>query len=221
MPAAKYQPGEYINGVLFVENVPKTDAHRRGMFKCPFCDSLFNVLIQAIVSKNTISCGCQMRKRDSKHGHNKTTKTRSSEYESWNSMKDRCLNKKSSNYRRYGAVGITVCDRWLDFNNFIKDMGCKPSPKHSIDRFPNNKGNYEPGNCRWATAKEQTRNRENTVHLTYNGLTKPMACWAEALKLSYGALSYRRKMGKSVSEILRTKVPPPIFLNHSFGVVNN
>lgn len=75
-------------------------------------------------------------------------------------MKTRCLNKNSTGWKYYGAIGIKVCPRWVaSFENFLEDMGRKPTPRHTIDRFPDNKGNYEPSNCRWATAKQQIQNR--------------------------------------------------------------
>ena len=81
------------------------------------------------------------------------------EYQAWNHMKDRCYNENYQSYHRYGARGITVCERWLhSFNNFYKDMGNRPLDKSSIDRI-NNDGNYEPSNCRWATTLEQAQNK--------------------------------------------------------------
>jgi hypothetical protein len=85
--------------------------------------------------------------------------TRSREFNTWKGMQRRCYLQSAAGFKNYGGRGIAVCDRWLhSFENFLADMGCKPSPKHSIDRI-NNDGNYEPGNCRWATAKEQRQNR--------------------------------------------------------------
>lgn len=75
-------------------------------------------------------------------------------------MKKRCYYSKTNDYARYGGAGVTVCETWrASFTAFYRDIGPKPSPRHSIDRFPNRTGNYEPGNVRWATTKEQAQNR--------------------------------------------------------------
>lgn len=87
-------------------------------------------------------------------------------YRIWATMLSRCRNPNDDGYYLYGARGISVCERWLKFENFFADMGDRPSPKHSIDRYPNPAGNYEPSNCRWATPKEQAENRK-TTRLTY------------------------------------------------------
>lgn len=91
------------------------------------------------------------------------------EYDSWCAMKSRCSNAARVAYSRYGGRGISVCERWANsFPDFLADMGPRPSPDHSLDRIDND-GNYEPGNCRWATKKEQMRNTANTVRVSVRG----------------------------------------------------
>lgn len=99
--------------------------------------------------------------RMTKHGHTADHKT-TPEYRAWANMHTRCSNPKSSYFPRYGGRGISVCSRWDSFEFFLSDMGNRPSRGHSLDRFPNRDGNYEPGNCRWATSQEQNRNRSTT-----------------------------------------------------------
>jgi hypothetical protein len=116
------------------------------------------------------SCGCQ-RGGKLKHGHVVYINGKqhpSPTYHSWMAMKQRCLNPNQLGYPDYGGRGITVCDRWQGehgFENFLADMGKRPKGK-TLDRFPNNDGNYEPGNCRWATPKQQANNRHQANRYT-------------------------------------------------------
>ena len=89
------------------------------------------------------------------HGH---ASVQTPTYKCWSNMKTRCYNPKTNRYHCYGARGITVCERWLLFENFLEDMGERPGPNYSIDRI-NNDGNYEPDNCRWITRSENTRKK--------------------------------------------------------------
>ncbi len=128
----------------------------------------------------------------------------STTYSSWASMKSRCLNSRDEHYPQYGGAGITVCQRWSEsFQSFLEDMGSRPI-NMTLDRINNNKG-YSPDNCRWATPKEQMRNRRNTLLLTLNGKTMPATAWAELLDIPYSTILHRLQRGDSVERALATK----------------
>ena len=142
---------------------------RRGQDRCwrcaCSCGNMVVVVRSELKTGDTKSCGCLRKetahlqgKKNTKHGCAREG-LEPSEYRSWVEMRRRCTNRNSIGYRYYGGRGIAVCERWSSFENFLADMGKKPTPRHSIDRYPNNDGNYEPGNCRWATAKQQASNR--------------------------------------------------------------
>lgn len=141
------------------------------------CGSKTSCIVSNAVSGHTSSCGCirsEIRrndfiKRSSKLKRNTTHgMTNSIEFRTWTSMLGRCYNVKNSSYKRYGERGVTVCDRWKkSFEAFHNDMGNRPSEDHSIDRI-NNDGDYCPDNCRWATRKEQQRNRSVTKRYIFN-----------------------------------------------------
>lgn len=113
------------------------------------------------------------------------------EYRIWIALRTRCNNPKSTAYRLWGGRGIKVCERWNSFRNFLEDMGPIPTPQHTIDRFPNNDGDYEPGNCRWATRAEQNGNRRNNRILELNGVKKTGAQWARDLGITQATLNER------------------------------
>lgn len=113
-------------------------------------------------------------------------------YHNWEGMKSRCQNPKAIKYAEYGGAGITVCERWQVFMNFLADMGERPTNTHSLDRIDGTKG-YEPGNVRWATRVEQTANRRTTRWLTIDGETLPIAEWSRRWNIDLGNLSFRVK----------------------------
>lgn len=132
-------------------------------------------------------------------------------YRIWLGMKDRCFNAKSAYFRHYGGRGITVCARWADsFEAFLQDMGPRPHGL-SIDCYPNRDGNYEPGNCRWATWSEQMNNRDQTRWVEAFGQRKPLADWLRETGMPRGTVVKRLNRGMSPEEALRPfcKLPQP------------
>lgn len=125
-------------------------------------------------------------------------------YESWGQMFKRCGNPKHSSHVRYGGRGISVCARWKSFTAFLEDMGERPEGT-SLERIDNN-GNYEPGNCRWATKKEQQRNMRSNRLLTHNGRTMCIAEWAETAGISALTLHSRLNIGWTIDEALSIPV---------------
>lgn len=122
-------------------------------------------------------------------------------------MKKRCTNPNSRNYKRYGGRGITVCERWQSFENFFSDMGKKPSPEHSIDRI-NNDGNYEPSNCRWATRIQQRENQTFYQKLyTIKGETLNQSEWSEKIGVSRLSFDRRVRDGWAEEDVLRPAIP--------------
>lgn len=132
----------------------------------------------------SISCGCHRLESVMKHGH-LLGAIKTSEYNSWVAMIQRCTNPTATEFAQYGGRGISVCDRWRkSFADFINDMGLKPSKGMSIDRIDVN-GNYEPSNCRWATKREQGNNRRDNRVATYQGRTQTVLEWCRELGVSH------------------------------------
>lgn len=135
------------------------------------------------------------------HGMSKT-----GEWISWWGMIKRCNSVNDPSHSDYGGRGIKVCDRWLhSFENFLEDMGHRPSPVHSIGRLDNDK-DYEPSNCRWEDPKQQSINKRTTKWIIYKGERKSMKEWCLALGQSYTAIRYRLTQGWGVDEALETPV---------------
>lgn len=147
------------------------------------------------------SCGCLGRdatiQRSTTHGMTKTIT-----YNSWRSMIRRCEAPRDIGYPRYGARGISVCDRWRQsFERFLEDMGERPSKSYQIERIAN-EGNYTPENCRWATRSEQARNRRSNRMLSFNGKTQCLSAWVEECGMTLKQLQNRITLGWSVERIL-------------------
>lgn len=167
-----------------------------------------------LLSGNCNSCGCLAKellaKRRRTHGESQG-RTRSREYGIYLAMKQRCRNSEQKSFSHYGGRGITICEKWMkSFKSFLDDMGRCPSPDHSIDRVDNN-GNYEPGNCRWATQTEQMRNQAKNRILEFNGLSKCVAEWAEITGLHVNTIKFRLRSGWPIEEVLTIPIQKPKF----------
>lgn len=170
------------------------------------CGRVKEIAKSSIVSGRSRSCGCGQGKR-------MYSPTSMIEYRSYYSMIRRCYDSSSLNYKRYGTKGISVCDRWrfgnrlkTGFDCFLEDMGSRLSKNYQIDRFPNSKGNYEPSNCRWATRKENNRNKSTNRFATAFGETKTIVEWSEDPRcvVSQNTLLYRIKNTRYPPELLIT-----------------
>jgi len=140
------------------------------------------------------------------HGHHVGGKE-SPELMAWHGMITRCTNPKSDSWKHYGGRGIKVCARWLRFQNFIADMGLKPSRLHSLDRV-NNNGDYEPSNCRWATTQQQSRNKRTTRLLAHGGHVLPLCEWAERTGIESEAILARLRRGWTIARALTVPAEP-------------
>lgn len=177
------------------------------------CGKTVEVKVQLFREEKVQSCGCLNRQpitgsASFTHGHaprSKVTRT----YQTWQGMLQRCTNPLNPKFQDYGGRGITVCERWQTFENFLADMGIRPNGL-SIDRI-NNDGNYEPGNCKWATRKEQMNNTRSNRWITFKGQTWRFREWAEQLGISETSL-YRRlerwAIEKALTAPRRGDVPP-------------
>lgn len=159
--------GNHYGRLTVIERGPNAGKETRWVCECE-CGTRTLVYGLSLKSGATRSCGCLVvesnRARSVTHGMFGTP-----EWQTWSSMKARCQTPSNRSFKNYGGRGITVCERWQEsFDNFIADMGCRPSPDHQLDRIDND-GPYSPDNCRWATAKINMRNRRNTAR--YGGLT--------------------------------------------------
>lgn len=141
----------------------------------------------------------RVRAASVKHGLSETV-----EFFTWTDIQTRCHNPNSTSYESYGGRGIHVCKRWRDsFEDFLSDMGLRPSNAHSIDRI-NNDGDYEPANCRWATREEQANNKRNNVMVTIGEETKTLSSWCKQFGVQTGTASLRYKKGYRGSALFET-----------------
>lgn len=180
----------------FLTPVKPTGKNKYGilyLFKC-VCGKTKVANLYQFNCGDLTHCGCKLSEYRSRatrtHGLSGTKI-----HKTWKHIKDRCLNSKCKSYPNYGGRGITMCERWMVFENFLKDMGQPPSVKHSLDRKDNSKG-YCKANCRWATNREQTNNARSNVRISFNGRTQNISQWADELGIKYATLYGRIKTFK-------------------------
>lgn len=134
--------------------------YRYGLYKCPYCDTEFEIRTYLIIKGKQKSCGCLTTATHGLRSHRL--------YKTWAGMKHRCYNEKNPKYKHYGARGIEVCERWLDVKNFIEDMYSSFEEGLTLDRIDVD-GDYEPDNCRWATLNTQARNTRKIMSTNKSG----------------------------------------------------
>lgn len=186
-----------------IARIPKAIGQGIGRFwlcECK-CGTVKAVAQAELLRKCSTSCGCLTGK-----GGAGLRGKHPSEYAVWQGMIQRCYNPNERSYHNYGGRGITVCQRWrTSFADFLSDVGAKPSSEYSIDRYPDNNGNYEPGNVRWATVTEQLCNRRITQYITFDNRTQTVTRWAEECGIDYVRLYHRVFVAKwSIERALRT-----------------
>lgn len=140
------------------------------------------------------------------------------EYSVWRGMKQRCFNTRSKAYGNYGGRGITICERWLTFENFLEDMGRRPSADHEIDR-KNNNGNYEPGNCHWIPGKFQARNTRKNPIVEYLSVRMPISDWADFFGLPPKKLYQQISRVGSNTAITRNVIEKCVFVADQGSIV--
>lgn len=203
-PRAKNLIGEIFERLTVLEFAGRTKKRGKPLWKCECsCNNKTIKIIDSysLLNGATISCGCYHKEvlNNTSHG-----KSRTPEYTIWIAMKNRCYNRKFSQYCDYGGRGIIVCERWINsFPNFLEDMGLRPSKEYSIDRIDNN-GNYCPENCRWATREEQENNKNRSVIIKYDNIEYTPKQVEEKFGLSAQTVCRKKRLGWTDKEIIET-----------------
>lgn len=178
--------------VLRFHGYRKLSIGRMKQYEC-VCDcgakGVFN--ITPLRHRTTTSCGCFHRQQTAKINLTHGMANRSAEYRAWKAIKGRCTNQNLPEWANYGGRGILVCSRWANsFENFLKDMGPRPSSQHSINRIDND-GPYSPENCNWATYTEQARNKRCNRVLSLDDRSMTLAEWSVQLGINSSSLIER------------------------------
>lgn len=176
--------------------------HGRAMFKCS-CGTIKEMIKSNVFSGRSKSCGCLRKKPYArKHGHSSGGK-RTKVYQAWKGMRSRCTNPNNEHADCYIGRGISYCERWEIFENFLADMGEPKDSSMSLDRIDNSKG-YSKDNCRWASKVVQANNKRNNVLYTFRGKTQGLEAWSKELGIARLTLYNRITRGASVDEAFST-----------------
>lgn len=168
--------------------------------KCD-CGTIKRIAGNAMRRGRTTSCGCYAAELTPSKTHGRR---KSGAYSSWAAMKTRCTNPNSKSYADYGGRGIKICERWLNsFENFLEDMGERPKG-HSIERVDND-GDYEPGNCRWASQRAQVNNTRQNRYLEFDGRSQTISQWAKETGIERRTIARRLGLGWSIERALTEK----------------
>lgn len=200
-----------VFGRLTVIGLASVDEKSRSRWLCEcVCGEKTNSLGSGLKDGTAQSCGCLASEKRTKHGDaNWWNGKVAPEYICLRNIIQRCTNPGSISYPRYGGIGVSVCDEWNSLEKyaaFLSHVGRRPSKNHSIDRFPNRSGNYEPGNVRWATRREQSENRKTSVFMEYKGEIKCVVGMARKYGIPYGTLLSRVNKGWSSERAISTPI---------------
>ena len=185
-----------------IKDLPKEKGRRMELCVCE-CGTKRKVFFGSLINGKSLSCGCN---QDYKYKYTKDVPNRERLLRIYKGMIKRCCNPNEVAYKHYGQRGISICNEWINentgFENFAKwanDNGY--NEKLSIDRIDVN-GNYEPSNCRWVTAAEQSRNKRNNMYLTYNGKTMTITEWSREVGCTYNTILYRLLRGWDIEDVI-------------------
>lgn len=197
--------GRKFNRLLVVSSSSERNPQGLVLWNC-LCDCGTEKLVSGSALKRgrIKSCGCaQLDAIKQTCKTNRThCKSNTPEYMVWRSMKKRCILQSHYSYKLYGGRGISICSRWLVFENFLSDMGDRPSKDHSLERVDVN-GNYEPSNCVWATAKEQANNRTNNIKIDFEGQSMTLANLAVKVGIHRMTIYWRYRQGWRLPELIK------------------
>lgn len=189
-------------------NARADTVHRHSHWKC-LCDCGNSVVVQGsyLRAGRVTCCGCTRKYLGGYTRNDQNGLSRTPTYKTWSSMILRCYYQSHRSYKNYGDMGIRVCERWRNsFLSFVEDMGIRPLGM-TLDRFPDPKGHYEPGNCRWATAIEQNNNRRGNRIVHFDGEDMTLAELSRRVQVPYRTLHDRLSHGWSIERAVAAGQP--------------